>query len=113
MRKAIFLNAFLIVFLLTTGIASANGVNFGFGFYFPFPPIMIGPPVLVAPPPAYHSPHEYYAPGYSNDYYNQRVWVPGHWETQGTDRGWERVYVLGHWDYLPVSSLDADPPAGH
>lgn len=112
MKKTALLGSLLVVILLAPGMASAHRVGFGFGF---FPsPLVFGPPVVVAPPPpvyyyppppppppAYSYPEEYYPRAYEESYpptYNEgRVWVPGHWEEQETDRGRERVYVLGHW----------------
>ena len=62
MKKALLITTLLLVFFLTTGIASAR-VFFHLGV---FPPAVIGPPVIVAPPPAYYPyPDSYYGPGYS------------------------------------------------
>jgi hypothetical protein len=94
MKKVLFITAVVLVFFLTTGIASAR-VFFRFGF---FPPAVIGPPVVVAPPPAYYPyPDGYYGPGY----YGYRAWVPGYWDNIWTSYGWEKVWHPGHWEYRP------------
>jgi hypothetical protein len=96
MKKIILMSAVLLVFFLTTGIASAHRVFFGFGF---FPSVIVAPPpAIVVPPPAYYPyPYDYYSPGY----YGYRVWVPGYWDTIWADRGWKRVWHPGHWEYRP------------
>ena len=63
MKKALLISTLLLVFFMTTGIASAR-VFFGFGF---FPPAVVGPPVIVAPPPAYYP--------YPDGYYGQDIMV--------------------------------------
>jgi hypothetical protein len=79
MKKGLWISAFLLVFLFTTGIASAR-VSFGFFL----PPVVIGPPVIAPPPPAYYAyPYGYY--GYGPAY--GRVWVPGYWERVWTAYG--------------------------
>ena len=94
MRKHTLIIAFLLVFSLTTGIASAR-VFFGFGI---FPPIVTGPSLIAAPPPAYYLyPYGYYSPGY----YGYRTWVPGYWNNIWTDHRWERVRHPEHWEYRP------------
>jgi len=110
MKKLFLLPALLALVLFTPEIASAGGSGYGFSLFLSFPPIIIGPPAIVAPPPTYYPP----PPGYDlppgaydyppppvQSYSNYRVWVPGHWEDQQTDRGWERVYVLGYWEENP------------
>jgi len=89
MKKIFLVGVFLLVFFLTSGIASAHRVFFGFGF---FPPVIVSPPpAIVVSPPAYYPyptyppyPYGYYRPGY----YGYRVWMPGYWDTIWTDRGW-------------------------
>ena len=88
------MSALLLVFFLTGGIASANRVFLGFGF---FPPIIVAQPsAIMVPSPAYYPyPYGYYGPGY----YGDRVWVRGSWDAVWTGRGWERVWIPGHWGY--------------
>jgi len=101
MKKVLLISTFLLIFFLTTGIAPAHRVFFGFGFF--LPPLIIGPPAIAVPPPVYYPyppafypyPYDYYSPGY----YGYRVWVPGYWDTVWTERGWERVWIPGHWEY--------------
>jgi len=96
MKKILLLSTLLLVFFLTTGIASA-WVSFGFGL--PVPPVVIGPPVVTAPPPAYYPyPYPYYGPGYYG-YYGYRAWVPGYWGGGWTNHGWGRVWHRGHGAY--------------
>ncbi len=83
----------LLVFLLTSGIASA-----GVAFRFFLPPVVIGPPAVAAPPPAHYS-YPYGSYGYGPGYYGNRVWVPGYWERVWTGYGWQRVWHPGHWAY--------------
>jgi len=59
MKKILLLSTLLLVFSLTSGIASAR-VHFGFGL--PLPRVVIGPPVVTAPPPTYYpNPYGYYS----------------------------------------------------
>jgi len=97
MKKILLLSTLLLVFCLTTGIASAR-VFCGFGL--PLPPVVIGPPVITAPPPAYYYPYPYayYGPDYYG-YYGYRVWVPGYWGSIWTNHGWGRAWHPGHWRY--------------
>lgn len=93
MKKLVTFSAFLLVILLTTGIASA-GVYFGFSF----PPIVIGSPAVVASPPAYYPDH-YGNYGYGPGYYGNRVWAPGYWERVWTGYGWHRIWHRGYWQH--------------
>jgi hypothetical protein len=95
MKKILLMASFLLVFFLTTSVASAHG-SFHFGFF--LPPVVIGPPVISAPPPAYYpDPYGYHSPGY----YGYRAWVPGYWAAEWTGHGWVRVWHPGHWEYRP------------
>ena len=95
MKKTLWISAFMLVFLFTTGIAS-SGVSFR--FFLPIPPVVIGPPVVAALPPAYYPyPYGYY--GYGPGYYGNRVWVPGYWDRAWTGNGWQQVWHPGHWEY--------------
>jgi len=96
MKKILLVGILLLVFSVTTGIASAR-VFFGFGPS--LPPVVIGPPVVTVPPPAYYpDPYAYYGPNYYG-YYGYRVWVPGYWGGGWTHHGWGRVWHRGHWRY--------------
>jgi hypothetical protein len=99
MKKILLLlGTLLLVFSLTTGIASA-WVSFRFAV--PLPPLVIGPRVVTVPPPAYYPypyPYSYYGPGYYG-YYGYRVWAPGYWGGGWTNHGWGRVWHQGHWRY--------------
>lgn len=91
MKKILLFSTLLLVFFLTTGIASA-WVSFRFGPL--LPPVVVGPPVVTVAPPAYYPyPYAYYGPGY----YGYRVWVPGYWGGGWTHHGWGRVWHRGHW----------------
>ncbi len=90
MKKLTLISAFLLVFLLTTGIASAR-VSFGFNI-----PFYFGPPAYPYPSYGYYGPGYYGpAPGYSG----YRVWVPGYWTREWTGYAWARVWRPGHWEY--------------
>ena len=87
------ISSFLLVFLLTAGIASAR-----VSFRLFLPPVVIGPPAVAAPSPPYDpSPYGYYGYRPSPD----RVWVPGYWDTVWTNHGWARVWHPGYWEYRP------------
>jgi hypothetical protein len=92
MKKTLLISALLLVFFLTSGIASARGF---WGHRFFHPRAFVGPPVISAPVPAYPSPYGFYSPGY----YGYRVWIPGHWADVWTGYGWQRVWNPGHWKY--------------
>jgi hypothetical protein len=89
----------LMVFLITTDIASArgryhHGPSHRSGFY-------IGPPSIWVAPPVYYRPYYPSYRAYPPDYYGYgyRVWVPGYWEERWTPYGWEKVWVPGYWRY--------------
>ena len=67
MKKSLLIGTLIVVFALTTGIASAR-VYFSFGF----PPFAIGfgGPAVVAPPAAYPYPYSYYSYPYAYGYYS-------------------------------------------
>jgi len=101
MKKRLLIGTLIVVFALTTGIASAR-VYFSFGF----PPFAIGfgGPAVVAPPPAYPYPYggyysypSYpYAYGYGYPgYYGYGAWAPGY---RSYGRG-GRTWVPGYRGY--------------
>jgi hypothetical protein len=91
MKRLLVVGLILVVMFLAVGKASAHG---RFGFFFPFPPLVIAPS-----PPAYYYPG-YYPPPYPY-YRNYRAWVPGHWDWRWTGYGWQRVWIPGYWRYGP------------
>lgn len=98
MKKVIVITLSLLIFLLTTGVASA-WYRYPYHHYYPHFGIFIGPPVIWTPPPVYYrgyySPYSYYPP----DSYGDQAWVPGHWEERWTPYGWEKVWIPGYWQY--------------
>ncbi len=101
MKKEILISGtvFLII-LLATGGAFASGWghqgHYRYHGHSSFG-IFIGPPLIWAPPvyrPYYYPPPVYYGPSYDD-----RAWVPGHWEERYGPDGWDRVWVPGYWRY--------------
>ena len=83
MKKLFPVSLRLALVFLTTGIALAHGVGYGFTFFFALPPIVIGPPAVVVLPSGYDPPspdYEYPPPPPAQSYRSRQVRVPGHWE---------------------------------
>jgi hypothetical protein len=98
MKNFLIISLALLIFLLTTGVASAWHKHPSHHYHYHFG-IFLDPPVVRIGPPVYH--REYYPPYiyYPPHYYGYRVWVPGHWEERWTSHGWETVWIQGNWEY--------------
>ena len=102
MKRIVLIGTLLLVFVLTTGTASAR-IILPPGW--PFLPPIIAPPVIEAPPPAYDpNPYGYYTYpdtygyySYPYGYYGFRGWGPGYWGYGGWGRA--RIWGPGYWGH--------------
>ena len=95
MKKILMVGVILMVIFVMAGSASAWGRGFHGGFGGPRFGVFIGPPAVWGPPAYYRA----YPPPYPYYNYDNRVWIPGHWENRQTPYGWERAWVPGYWQY--------------